>query len=499
MLLRGAGLFLVLSYVGCTASSGEKQAFFDPDESITFAAVPSSHVDLHFLDKTRMQGCSGQDLISLGPYTVETRLGLITSCNKQICKRVDGILGFGWQDAPGSPSLFKTLTQSSRSEWSIEQPFEFEPMPRFFAMAVNEWKAEIQLGDYDPASVSGEVSWLPMKAIDYGVQVASITYGDGKDAVELLSFTNKEKKLGYVGKFDSGTTCILMPNTTVGKQLEYSPFDKLLHMQLQGIKRSLFFTIIDQDGTPRKFEIEYEGCVEPSEERLILGDPWFRKFVVMHDLRELEKPRMGLAVRSADYTLKDEMDEDYLGAFSYANDMGDLHSAVKQPASLLSFRTQKKFLSHMKQAVKEEKSHLSHKKVYKLSATREPLPESKSTSSLSFLEPVDRWEEEHRLQKVRMETNKIVYAVDVGVGTPPQRRKLIFDTGSYMLAVFSTPASCNSAGTDEIIASLQVEVNVALLPFSPALARSRPARARGGSATCSWQRSSSQPLPLWPL
>ncbi|EKX32556.1 hypothetical protein GUITHDRAFT_121265 [Guillardia theta CCMP2712] len=404
-----------------------------------------------------MQGCTGQDLISFGPYTVETRLGLITSCNKQICKRVDGILGFGWQDTPGSPSLFKTLTQSARSEWEIEQPYEFQPMPRFFAMAVNEWKAEIQLGDYDPSSVSGPVAWLPMKGIDYGVQVASISYGDGSDAVELLSFTNKDRKLGYIGKFDSGTTCILMPNTTVGKQLEFSPFEKLLHMQLKGIKRSLYFTIIDEDGAPRKFEIEYEGCVEPSEERLILGDPWFRKFVVMHDLRKMDKPRMGLAVRSADYTLKDEIDEDYLGAFSYDKDVDKLRAAVTPTTSLKSSRGQKKFLKHLRQAVREEKRRLSHNQVYKLSASRGylPKPSPSSSSTLSFLEPEYRWEEEDRLEKVRMETNKIVYAIDIGVGTPPQKRRLIFDTGSYMLAVFAAPASCSS---DDVISSMQVKL-----------------------------------------
>ncbi len=46
-----------------------------------------------------------------------------------------------------------------------------------------------------------------------------------------------------IGKFDSGTTCVLVPNTTVGGILKASPFETLLAQQLSGVKRSLFYTI----------------------------------------------------------------------------------------------------------------------------------------------------------------------------------------------------------------------------------------------------------------
>ncbi len=49
--------------------------------------------------------------------------------------------------------------------------------------------------------------------------------------------------LADIGKFDSGTTCVLMPNTTVGGILQASPFEVLMAQQLKGVKRSLFYTI----------------------------------------------------------------------------------------------------------------------------------------------------------------------------------------------------------------------------------------------------------------
>lgn len=50
----------------------------------------------------------------------------------------------------------------------------------------------------------------------YGVNISSIKYGDGADAVELLDFNpdHPHARTSYVGQFDSGTTCLLLPNST---------------------------------------------------------------------------------------------------------------------------------------------------------------------------------------------------------------------------------------------------------------------------------------------
>jgi hypothetical protein len=36
---------------------------------------------------------------------------------------------------------------------------------------------------------------------------------------------------------------------------------------------------------------------------MILGDPWFRKWVVYHDLRDLTRKQIGLARRAPNYKL----------------------------------------------------------------------------------------------------------------------------------------------------------------------------------------------------
>ena len=311
---------------------------FRPEESLTFQYIKAGGVDLHFLDHTHLSGFDGQDLVSIGPYTVETRLGMITRCNKPLCHRVDGIVGFGYLDHDRSPCLFKTLTQDARSDWGIEQPFEFRPMPRIFSLTAAGHQAELQLGGFDPDAIEGDISWIPMsKYQDYGASVVSVTYGDGEDAVELLQFKGQEEnmkagryKTGYIGKFDSGTTCILMPNTTIGGQLAASPFQTLLDLQLKGVKRSLFYTFIDEHHRPVKMEIEYEHCVEPTSYRMILGDPFFKKFVVVHDMQDPAAKRMGLGIRKESYDLARDGDNDFLGCTPTPQNL-DSDASLRRP------------------------------------------------------------------------------------------------------------------------------------------------------------------------
>jgi hypothetical protein len=48
-----------------------------------------------------------------------TRMGMILECNSANFNDVDGILGFGWADAPRSAALLKTLTQLDRPSWNL--------------------------------------------------------------------------------------------------------------------------------------------------------------------------------------------------------------------------------------------------------------------------------------------------------------------------------------------------------------------------------------------
>jgi len=181
---------------------------------------------------------------------VETRLAFIEKCSSPSFSHVDGILGFGWFGSNRSASLLKSLSQLSRPSWRVKQPPGFKPMPRLFAFLANDTAGELQLGGYDPAATSGEPWYFPMLGPAYGVAVYSMTYGDGEDAMELLDFNAgaRDPKESFVGQLDSGTTCILLPNTTVNGTFEDAPFSKLLRLQQQGLKRRLVFTLRDEQG-----------------------------------------------------------------------------------------------------------------------------------------------------------------------------------------------------------------------------------------------------------
>lgn len=86
--------------------------------------------------------------------------------------------------------------------------------------------------------------------------------------------------------------------TLVSLQFKRSPFMSLLDLEMAGIEAPLVFTI-----GGKQYEIPFKECVEPAGTDMILGDPWFRLFVVLHDLSDLDHPRMGLGRRKSDYKL----------------------------------------------------------------------------------------------------------------------------------------------------------------------------------------------------
>ena len=168
-------------------------------------------------------------------------------------------------------------------------------MPRKFAFTASEEVGELQLGGYEADSISEPMQMFPMAGYAYGVNVTSIKFGK----TELLNFVEDGPSGGaYVGEFDSGTTCLLIPNGTVNNSFTKSPFQILLDEQNNGGTYPLVYTI-----GGREYSIAYEECVEPADRAMILGDPWFRKFIVLHDLVDLTDKKMGLALRNPKYQL----------------------------------------------------------------------------------------------------------------------------------------------------------------------------------------------------
>ena len=380
---------------------------------------------------------------------------MITHCNSANFNDVDGIIGFGWANQNRSAAILKTLTQDGRPHWDIQrerrgtptfnaltpsssprhcrQPCTlyphasaalcilrelaerrvrdlclqqsltqrgsperegFTPMPRKFAFTASEEVGELQLGGYDTDSISEPMQLFPMAGFAYGVNVTSIKFGN----TELLNFDGGND--AYVGEFDSGTTCLLIPNGTVNGTFQKSPFEILLDEQNAGGTFPLVYTI-----GGREYSIAYEECVEPADRAMILGDPWFRKFIVLHDLENLHDKKMGLALRNPKYQLGIETNHD--------------DSATLKPSIKLG-----------KQQMLAE---LSNKQVDKIRAHRRVRSSELAMTKVTYAgETVD---------KVALSSeSRVTYNIKLSIGTPPQPLQVIFDTGSFMLAVFAEKA-----------------------------------------------------------
>jgi hypothetical protein len=191
-------------------------------------------------------------------------MGMIEHCNSANFNDVDGILGFGWADAPRSAALLKTLTQLNRPSWDLNnQPFQgdHKPMPRKFTFTANDDLGELQLGGYDPKLVSSDFTMFDMTGLNaYAIPIHSITYG----GVELLHFADTNHKKTFAGEFDSGTTCLLIPSSPVRGNFTVSPFSLLREQQYKNLHHPLVYKSRDIHGNEHSYEMAFSECVEPT-------------------------------------------------------------------------------------------------------------------------------------------------------------------------------------------------------------------------------------------
>lgn len=261
---------------------------------------------------------------------------------------------------------------------------------------MSEEVGELQLGGYEADSISEPMQLFPMAGYAYGVNVTSIKFGE----TELLNFVGEDKGDAYVGEFDSGTTCLLIPNGTVNNTFHTSPFQILLDEQNKGGTYPLIYTI-----GGREYSIAYEECVEPADRAMILGDPWFRKFIVLHDLEDLNDKKMGLALRNPNYQLGVETNHEASSTLKPSIALGKMQLLAE----------------------------LSNKQVDKIRAHRRVRHSELAMTKVTYEgTPVD---------KVALSSeSRVTYNIKLSIGSPPQPLQVIFDTGSFMLAVFADPA-----------------------------------------------------------
>jgi len=267
-----------------------------------------------YADNTKLKGFEGVDVVQLGAYYVYTRFHAITQCDSADFNNISGILGLGLptiQSAVNLPSipskavpppLLFDLTDSRIKDNDMNRMLP----RRAFSFLSTPHGAELQLGGYDPASVVGELFVTPsIQMTEYMVPVLSIKYGED----ELLLFSEEDEMVQAV--LDSGTSCLVLPDASGGllQEKPYSKWLKLIGNRHAPTSKKSFYVNI----AGREFEIPYStwfgqtgphsgsACVQrmpPAKGTpvILLGDVLFRNYVVMFDISNYGKGPIMLGI-----------------------------------------------------------------------------------------------------------------------------------------------------------------------------------------------------------
>lgn len=167
---------------------------------------------------------------------------------------------------------------------------------RKFAFLSDSVSGELQLGGYDRQSTAADMVYVrATSSTEYSVNVQSVSFG----GIELLDWVDKTVPNAIPAIMDTGTTCLVIPDTKLGGRVSDKPYSKFKSIMTKGM--SFYITI---DG--HLFEIPYqfwwqrathEPCVQAtpaSYAGILLGDVVFQSLVVEFDLT---KPKAGPAPR----------------------------------------------------------------------------------------------------------------------------------------------------------------------------------------------------------
>ncbi len=162
---------------------------------------------------------------------------------------------------------------------------------RKFAFLSDSVSGELQLGGYARESTAADMVYVKATSTtEYSVNVQSLTFG----GIELLDWVDKTVPNAIPAIMDTGTTCLVIPDTVLGGRVSDRPFSKFKSIMTKGM--SFYITI---DG--HLFEIPYQfwwqriknaPCVQAtpaSYAGILLGDVVFQSLVVEFDL---SKPKV---------------------------------------------------------------------------------------------------------------------------------------------------------------------------------------------------------------
>lgn len=352
---------------------------YDPMKSSTFSRTVGRFA-LSYADKTHLNGYVGQDVVQLGAYYTVTKFGCITFCNSPDFNHVDGILGFGLPSVEATEDLPRPLFYALTDQNGRPTDSNIVPNSKFSFLST-ESAAELQLGGYDPNAVLGSMFFVEtIGSHDFSVRVRGLKYGDR----ELLTFADG---YNYIpGIVDSGTSCLVIPDSTLGGRLDYNAESPYHYFKQHKLERKPFHLNIDGNWVSIPWEVWYlrdseQTCVQRTPAMfpgILIGDVLFRRYLVQFDLTDKQRPILGIAPQNPQYSpVRVVMNNKY-------------------PMTKL--------------------------------ATQKVIPEDGGTK-LASVESLSRIPVYNK-----QETQ---YFINVSIGTPRQQFTIIFDTGSSVFGLFA--------------------------------------------------------------
>jgi hypothetical protein len=294
--LGAAPLVLLLC---CVAFAAAK---FQSSSSTTFVDKVELPVVASRFDRSSISMNIVEDVVTFGPYIVKTRIGVITKHDPLFLEHCDGILGLGWEPNSTDPSsaLIQTLILGNKMEWKIPQPDGFSFLrPRRFALVATHDSGELQMGGYDPEAVLQPPFMMPVApGFGYGIALTDLS---------LCGMSLLPTKVTFIGILDSGDSCIGLPSEKIG-YTEDAPISRYVTAsQLCKADGTFNFAVNGHSFSMPVSEVQRPlGCVKRHSmphNIIVLGDPVFRSFLVLHDFTDIDHPHIGLAPRNHNYAI----------------------------------------------------------------------------------------------------------------------------------------------------------------------------------------------------
>ncbi|EKX36601.1 hypothetical protein GUITHDRAFT_145651 [Guillardia theta CCMP2712] len=432
---------------------------FHPLQSMSFAHVLFDGFDLKYADTADLRGYIGQalelDIVQLGHYYARTKFGCITKCDSADFNGVDGILGLGMPDAALASipePLFFAITDDTGDP--VSQRILRD---RKFTFVVDREAGELQLGAYDHKSIAKGDRMHFFKATstaEYSIPVTSIKF-DGRELLDFETEINPRvpgRESWIPGILDSGTSCLVLPDSTLKGVLRDKPFSTFVSLARNSAqdatKKLPIMITIGHGRQSHTFEIPFEDwwldkdsrpCVQTSPPAFMgilvtsdcvapflltarkLGDVIFRALVVHFDLTH---PTGKKTRKKHNKKHNNKHKKNFNKKHNNAHNQN--HNNKKHNHHHLDKHKNLHLLKTCKQSL--------------LSALRKEIA-STNLFVLDFGIPEGFDDGSHtasgEIDKVPLETGlQTQIFINVSIGVPRQTVKVVLDTGSSVFAVF---------------------------------------------------------------